>query len=146
MRYENLLRHEHWRARLEAAIDEIMYVPFEWGQHDCGPGFVGRIFSAVTGQNIPEFERFRGKYHDAESAAACLRDLGFADMGEACAEHLPEIHPSMAKIGDIVAFAIPKSPVGYALGVVNGERCFFLRQEGLGTVDLLACSRAFKVG
>ncbi len=34
----------------------------------------------------------------------------------------------------------------YALGVVNGERIFVLRETGLGTVDLLDAKRAFKVG
>jgi hypothetical protein len=132
-----------WRARFEAAVDEIKHRPFQWGEHDCGPGLAGAIVLAITG--IDCAAQYRGTYDSAASAVRTMRDHGFENLGDLVAAMLPEIHPSMAKIGDIVA--IPdQTPFGFALGVVNGERVFVLRETGMGTVDLLAASRAFKVG
>jgi hypothetical protein len=74
-----------------------------------------------------------------------MRQAGFRNLADMVAVMLPEIHPSEARIGDIAAIEID-TPFGYALGVVNGERVFVLREDGMGTVDLLDAKRAFRVG
>ena len=132
-----------WRGRFEAAIDELKAKPFAWGDHDCGPGLVGNVVMAITGEDVAK--PYRGKYFDAKGALRIIKRKGFDNLGDLVASMLPEIHPSQAKIGDIGAVKMD-SPFGYALGVVNGERVFVLMEDGIGTVDLLQCERAFKVG
>lgn len=139
-----LTRLPNWRSRFEAAIDEIKFVPFDWStQHDCGPGLAGRLVYAMTGQDLTV--RFHGKYNTAKGALKVMKSAGFDNLADLVASFLPEIHPSQASLGDIVAYEMD-SPFGYALGVVNGERVFVLRPEGVGTMDMLAAKRAFKVG
>lgn len=139
-----LKRLPNWRTRFEAAIDEIKFVPFDWSeQHDCGPGLAGRMVYAITGEDLTA--KYQGRYKSAKGALKIMRSAGFDDLADLVASFLPEIHPSEASLGDIVAYEM-NSPFGFALGVVNGERVFVLRPEGVGTMDLLAAKRAFKVG
>ena len=132
-----------WRARLEAAIDDIKSKPFSWEDNECVTGLAGKVILAVTGEDPTK--PYQGKYNDSVSALRVMRQTGFKNLGDLTASILPEIHPSQAKIGDIAAIKMD-SPFGYALGVVNGERVFVLMENGIGTVDLLECQRAFKVG
>lgn len=138
-------RVRDWRSRFEAVVDEIKLMPFDWRtQHDCGPGLAGRLVEAITGEDLAR--PYRGKYRTAKGALSVMKRAGFDDLADLVASMLPEIHPSQAKIGDIAAFPMEGSPFRHALGVVNGERVFVLHPEGIGTMDLLAASRAFKVG
>jgi len=133
-----------WRSRFEAAIDEIKYRPFDWAQqHDCGLGLCARIVTAITGEDVAA--SYRGTYTTREEALEVMRATGFENLGDLVASLLPEIHPSKAKIGDVAAFPMD-TPFGYGLGVVNGERVLVLREEGIGTMELLQAQRAFKVG
>lgn len=141
---KTLERLPNWRTRFEAAIDEIKYVPFDWStQHDCGPGLAGRMVYAITGEDLTV--KYQGKYNSAAGALKVMRKAGFDNLADLVGSFLPEIHPSQASLGDIVAYEMD-SPFGFALGIVNGERVFVLRPEGVGTMDLLAAKRAFKVG
>lgn len=138
-----LKRLPDWRRRFEEAIDEIKARPFAWGEHDCGPGLAGRLAFALTGVDCTA--QYRGTYDSASSALRVMREAGFDNLGDLVAAILPEVHISAASIGDIAA--VPDdTPFGFALGVVNGERIFVLKAEGVGTVDLLDATRAFKVG
>lgn len=132
-----------WRARFEAVIDEIKARPFAWRDHDCGPAFTGRLVEAVTGADLAA--PYRGRYSTERGALLLMRREGFDTLADFAASLLPEIHPSRATIADLAA--VPEdTPFGFSLGAVNGERILVLRPDGLGTVDLLAAKRAFKVG
>lgn len=132
-----------WRVRFEREIDDMRRIPFAWGSHDCGPAFAGRMVLAITGEDL--CTPWRGRYGTAGEALRLLRTEGYDDLADLVATLLPEIHPSRARIGDVAAFPMD-SPLGSALGVVNGERVFVLRPEGIGTMELLQAHRAFKVG
>jgi len=139
-----LKRTDGWRKRLDDTIDAIRFVPFDWeAQHDCGPGLAGRVILSITGVDINE--PYRGLYGSAAGAYRTMREAGFTNLADMAASMLPEIHPSKAEIGDIAAFPMD-TKFGFALGVVNGERVFVLRPEGIGTMSLLQATRAFKVG
>ncbi len=139
-----LVRKPDWRARFEATVDEIKATAFEWGVHDCGPSFAGRLVYAMTGVDLAA--QYNGAYSSEQEALAIIREAGFATLGEMVASMLPEIHPSQARIGDVAAIKVDK-PIGHALGVVNGERIFVLMPSGgVGTVSLVSASMAFKVG
>lgn len=141
---QTLTRRDDWRSRLEAAIDQVKAIPFAWeSQIDCGPHLTGRIVEALTGVDVAV--AFRGRYTTAAGAVRVMREAGFDNLGDLVASILPEIHPSQAGVGDIVAIA-DDTPFGFALGVVNGDRAFVMRPDGLGTVELLDAQRAFKVG
>lgn len=136
-------RLPQWRGRLEAAIDEIKSKPFSWENNECGTGLVGSIVFAITGEDPAA--PYRDKHKDAAGALRTMRKAGFANLGDMVGSMLEEMHISEAKIGDIAAVK-SDSAFGYALGVVNGERVFVLMENGIGTVDLLQCERAFRVG
>jgi len=135
----------HWHRRLDDAIDAIRLKPFSYGSHDCALGLVAAVVEAVTGEDLAS--QFRGAYTDRGSALALIKAGGFSNLGDMVASLLPEIPEGIAHahIGDVAA--IPDDgPFGYSLGIVNGERIFVLMPKGLGTVDLLKATRAFKVG
>lgn len=138
-----LTRLPDWRSRLEKALDAITYLPFEWGSHDCGPSLAGRVVYAVTGEDVAA--PWRGRYSTRAGALKVMRSAGFDNLGDLVASTLPEIHPSRARVGDLAAFPMD-TPFGFALGVVTGERVHVLKAECIGTVGLLQCTRAFKVG
>lgn len=131
-----------WRSRYDATIDMIRDNTFDWGEFDCLFGLVVPVIVALTGE--PKFERFRGRYRTAKGALGVMRRAGFKTLADLAASELPEVHPSMCQLGDIVA--IPSGDdFGFALGVVNGDRVFVLHPDGLGHRSLSEAVRAFKV-
>ncbi len=138
-----LVRLHDWRARFAAEVDRLKHTPFAWGSHDCGPGLAGNLVLAITGVDCAA--QWRGSYASPAEGLARMREAGFDNLGDMVAAMLPEIHPSAARIGDVAAIEVD-TPFGYALGVVNGERIFVLREDGMGTVELLDAKRAFRVG
>lgn len=139
-----LARVPGWRARFEAAVDEIKHRPFDWAtQHDCGPGLAGRLVLALTGTDVAA--PWRGRYTTRAGAIRAMQESGFATLADLVASLLPEIRPAQARIGDLAAFPMD-TPFGHALGVVNGERVFVLKENGIGTMGLLQATRAFRVG
>lgn len=139
-----LKRIDGWRARLDRALDEARRKPFAWGSHDCGPEFAGRCIEAITGADIAA--PWRGRYTTREGALRVIHEDGFADLADLVSSLLPEHeHVSRARVGDLAGVPVD-SPFVVALGVVGGARVFVLRPEGLGTVSLLQCSRAWRVG
>ena len=127
----DLVRVKNWRACFVAEIDRLKRTPFAWGSHDCGPGLAGNLVLAITGVDCAA--QFRGEYSTAAGALKTMKAAGFDNLADLVASMLPAAVPH-------------EGPFGYALGVVNGERIFVLRETGLGTVDLLDAKRAFKVG
>lgn len=138
-----IVRLPAWRAPLDAYIDAVRRQEFAWDRFHCGHFAAGAV-EAVTGQSLGgRFLRARTE----RGALSAMRRAGFDNLADLAASLLPEIVPSAANVGDIAA--IPgDSAFGFALGVVTGERIFVIGQEfdGLGTVDLLIATRAFKVG
>lgn len=138
-----MIRVEKWRSKFAEQADDIRTKPFVWGQHDCAVGLVGNLTQALVGENLAA--EYTGKYTDAKSAYKVMKKAGFDNLADMAASILPEIHISQAQIGDIAAVPVDTN-FGFALGVVNGERILVLREDGMGTVDLLDATRAFKVG
>lgn len=140
-----MTRLPDWHSRYVEFIDEMRRVPFEWGTNDCGAGWAGRVIEVLTGEKNPA-ALYVGRYSTALGAIRMMNNDGFDDLKELATFILnrePE-HPSRGYIGDI-ALIEDDSPFGYALGIVNGERVFFRREDGIGTVDLLECDSIFKV-
>jgi hypothetical protein len=132
-----------WHSRFVAFIEEMRRAPFEWGS-DCGPSFAGRNVTVLTGEPNP-VEEYIGTYSTRAGAIRKMKELGFSDLKQAVASFLGEpVHPSMGYTGDIAC--IPdNSPLGYSLGIVNGERIFFRRPDGVGTLGLLDAESVFKI-
>ncbi len=142
---DDLSRVKGWRARFEAAIDEIKSKPFDWKDNECVVGLCAKVTLAITGVDLAA--QYRGTFDSAETAYKVMRRAGFDNLADLVASFLPEYAegPCRAKIGDIVAIPMD-SKFKFALGVVNGERVFVLMPDGIGTVDLLDAKRAFMVG
>lgn len=141
-----LKRLPKWRGPYSDLIDRIRARPFDWtSQYDCLMGLAIEAVRAITGHDFGA--PYRGKYETPIGAYQLMRRAGFTDLGDAIASQLPEVPVHRARIGDIVTLANPDDVIfSYALGVVNGERIFVLREDGLGTRDLLEAERAFAVG
>lgn len=142
---EPLKRVIGWRRRLDDAIDEIRREPFAWGSQDCVVALAARAVEAMTGVDLAAKQR--GTYQTELGALRRMKKLGHNDLSGLIASLLPEIPegPSGARLGDLVTYEIDDG-FKATLGVVNGERAFVLRPEGIGTMDLLKATRAFRVG
>lgn len=125
-----------WEGRLTAYLEGIARSPFKPGQLDCALFFDGAV-EAMTGKS--HAKGMRGKYRTLERGKAMLRKDGFADHIEYAASIL-ETLPSVlfAQRGD-------GAVVGEALGVVQGDRIYVMRLDGLAIVPLDQASKAFRV-
>ncbi|MCC0013865.1 MAG: hypothetical protein H6881_08305 [Rhodobiaceae bacterium] len=123
------------RSAVIAAIEDAKRKPFKPGTHDCAL-FVAAVVKAKTGRDYAR--GWRSKYRSLKAGQALLQEAGFDDHIAIVAAHFEEIPPALARFGDIAV-------VEDALGIVNGGTVFVLRPDGLGTVDLLSASRAFRV-
>lgn len=139
-------RRPDWYTRYVAFIEEMRQEPFVWGTADCGPAWVGRAVEVITDQPNPAAE-YIGKYKTARGALRLMRKLGYKDLREAASIMLdrPYQHPSRGAIGDIALIKSEDGGFGYSFGIVNGERVFFRREDGIGTVDLLEAECIFKL-
>lgn len=139
-----------WRRRLERLIDGIERDAFAYGAADCGPGWAGAAVEAVLGVDIAA--PYRGRYSTAIGALRVMQGAGFDNLGDmfgallaAAAGGPCEIHPSAARLGDVMA--IPdEGAFGFSLGICNGERILVRRLDGKGTVDRLAATMAWRLG
>ncbi len=139
-----LTRLHNWRSRFSDEIDRMRRTPFAWGSNDCGPALAGNVVLAITGVDVAG--PYRNQYDTLQGGLRIMKRDGFVTLADAAASFLPEHdHPSQARVGDIVAIPM-NSSFGFALGAVNGERIFVMMPDGIGTMDLLDATRAFKVG
>lgn len=132
-----------WNARLHAFVDAAKRRPFDWTAHNCGEHWAAGAVEAMTGADLAA--PYRDRYASALGAARVVRNEGFETIADLVAAHLPEIHVSAARLGDLAA--IPATDAfGYTLGIVNGEMILVLRADGMGLVPLFDATRAFRVG
>ncbi len=139
-------RRHDWFSRYSKFIEEMRTVPFEWGKNDCGPAWVGRVVEVITDRENP-IARLPSRYKTARGGLRVMRELGYDNLKDAAADVLgtPPQHPSRGAIGDIALIRDEDSGFGYSFGIVNGERVFFRREDGIGTVDLLEAECIFKL-
>jgi len=139
-----LKRKPLWRADFKRVIDDMRRRPFDWEtQYDCGLGLVVETVRVLTGHDFGA--PYRGRYKTPAGAYRMMRKEGFENLADLVASLGPEIRPSQCMTGDVVAFR-DDGIFGHALGIVNGERSFVMKEDGLGTMDTLAAERAFRVG
>lgn len=140
-----LKRRPDWRSRLSTFMESVRNERLVYGVHDCVVGLAAGAVEAMTGVDLAA--DVRGAYSGEARALAQIRQRGFADIAELTAAYLPEIHVGRATSGDLAAVPRP-GPFGFALGVVSGDRIMVIDDSGrgLGSVDLLAATRAYKVG
>jgi hypothetical protein len=136
-------RLKGWAVGLDEMLEKIRRTPFDWSGGDCAIALGAAAVRAITGEDLAA--EYRGKYSTAASALKVMKEAGFDDLADLVASMLPEIPVSFARTGDIVTIE-KDDEFKSTIGVVNGERVFVLRPDGLGTLDLLQAKRAFKVG
>ncbi|MFN3971239.1 MAG: DUF6950 family protein [Gemmobacter sp.] len=128
-----------WRSRLIAYVAAAAGMPFRPGRHDCALFAAGAV-AAMTG--FDGAAPWRGRYTTLRGGLRVLRREGYADHLALVTAHLAPVPPAFARAGDLAA--VPDT-AGTALGVVQGERIYVLRPEGLATVDLLVATHAWRV-
>lgn len=135
----SLKRLPGWRGRLSTRIEARRHIAFAWGANDCAL-FAADCVEAMTGIDLAG--EFRGAYQDQAGARALLDRLGAADVADHAATLLPEIAPSLARIGDIAAI---RQSLGVGLVMVIGAHLVGPGPKGLMTLPLSAAVRAFRV-
>lgn len=137
-----LQRTPGWRRRLETYIDSVINDPHEWGKHDCGL-FLANCVEAITTVNPVEglFE----SYSTPQGAYKQLKRMGFDDYPSLIGDILDEIHPSGVRYGDVILLKVD-GIIGWASGIVIGERSLVLMTERLGSVDTMEAHKAYRVG
>ena len=135
-----MTRFDDWIQRLVTYVSACHRTPYQPGRHDCALFAAGAV-QAMTG--VDPAAEFRGRYRTVRGGLRILRKLGHADHVALTVSVLPEIPVAMARAGDI---AVLDGDDGPAMGVVQGERVYVLRPDGVGTMLLTDAHRAFKVG
>ena len=139
-----MMRLPNWRRRLKDFIDRVRKTPLDYEHFDCGPAWAGELVRELTGEDPAA--PFRGRYKSRAGALRVMRATGHADLASLVSTLLPAWeHASQARVGDLVAVPTP-GPFGYSLGICNGATIFVLRDDGVGVMDLLAASHAWRVG
>jgi len=132
------MKRADWRSRLSGYIDAERSQGFSEAR-PCS-AFVAGAVEAVTG--VRPGEAYLGTKTIAGSMRRLKRD-GYDGPVDLLATLFEEVHPSEAQPGDVAAIRTDDA-VGWALGVVDGERTFVLREDGLGTVVTLTVDRVFR--
>ena len=135
-----MTRVEHWERLLASAIDTAWAKPFVWGVHDC-PTFAFETRMILTGsEDVAAL--WRGRYTTALGGARVMRRLGWASLEEMGRALLGEPRPSVlfAQRGDIVL-----ADTGLGFGICTGASAVGMAPEGLVTVPLTGCRRAWRV-
>jgi hypothetical protein len=135
-----MARLPDWRARLLTYLSATANKPFRPGQHDCIL-FVGGARAAVSGTN--PMAGWRGRYSSVEGGLALARSLGCDDPFAYVVDGLDEIHPSLARAGDLALVQDAGGAVP-AMGVVQGGWVYVLGLRGHNLIPLLAADRAWR--
>lgn len=129
------MRLYDWETRFSRYISTVAREGFAWGLHDCALFAAGGI-EAVTG--VDPAAEWRGRYGDEAGGMALIRAAGFADHLAAARCWLPEVGRLMIMPGDVAI-------VAGALGLVNGEVIYVLRESGFGLVGVERASALLAV-
>lgn len=138
-----LTRRDDWRGRFAAEMDRQRRTAFVWGKQDCAIGLVCGAIKALTGEDLAE--QYRGKYATPEAATNLLREYGADTLGQFAAKHLPEIHPSRARVGDL-GILPAEGPIEEAFCIVDASGVIVMTEQGHGRRPRADMTRAFKVG
>lgn len=140
---QGLTRLPDWRARLARELDRQRATAFAWGQQDCVLGLAAGAVQAMTGEDLAR--AWRGRYRSAAGALRALREAGYPGLGAALADHLPEISPDYADIGDL-ALVATDAPPGEALAIFDASGLIAMTEQGHGRIARTHALRAFKIG
>lgn len=129
-----------WETRLRSYIDSVRRTPFAYSVFDCALFAAGAV-QAMTG--VDPAESLRGRYHDAATGKQLINQLGYLDHIDMAAALFDTLkNRSLAALGDLAA--VP-TEAGLALGVVGGPVVFAPQLRGLGTIQLTAAKRVFRI-
>lgn len=135
-----MTRQPDWRVRLASYLAAVAAKPFAPGEHDCALFAAGAV-TAMTGVDLAA--DWRGAYASLPAGLRALRKAGFDDHIALVARQFKPIHPAFAQVGDI---AVLEGDDGFAaLGIVQGERIYVLRPDGIATLPLTDAKEAFRV-
>ncbi|MBO6507406.1 MAG: hypothetical protein JJ979_02785 [Roseibium sp.] len=145
------MRLDGWEERLTKTIDEHSRKPFAWGGTASGKGsdcfeMCMDVAKAMTG--VDPYEDERGRYKTRMGALLRFKKRGFKWLADAYADVFLEIHPSMARRGDIGLISIEDEngkPVDCSV-VVVGTGAIGKSDAGTIRVPVGHLKAAYKVG
>ncbi len=134
------MRRQNWPEILAAHIAANRRRPFEWGVHDCCT-FAADGVLKMTGTDT--MAAFRGKYHDQESAALALREIGEGTLQVTMSALLgTPVRARLARRGDVV---LTRTATGPAIGLCAGAVAWFAGADGLTHHPLNQCLCAWRI-
>ena len=120
------MRLPDWDKRLAAYIEEVRYIPFERGVHDCFI-FAVKCEEAISGvTRFPEL--YKAKYHSHFGANKAFIKNGYRGMLDCIDSRCIQIDVNMIQRGDWAAI---DAPDGIAVGVCVGSKIAAVGQKGL---------------
>lgn len=134
-----------WRARLFSFLDDHKRHPFQYGDGgDCVLYFALGVINSITGKDLAS-EIQIPSYSDLPGALAALESQGVSSIGDLLAKYLPEIHPSLANLGDL---GVVESSGDFGQGVCmfDASGLVVCTNEGQGRLRRSRATRAFQVG
>jgi len=120
------MRLPDWDKRLAAYIEEVRYIPFERGVHDC---FIFAVKCEEEISGVTRFpELYKAKYHNLFGANKAFLKNGYRGMFDCIDRRCMEIDVNMMQRGD---WAAVDSPEGLAIGVCVGSKIAVVGENGL---------------
>jgi len=132
-------RFPDWRKRLTLYLSGVGRIAFKDGVHDCALFLAGGV-TAMTGQDYAA--PYRNRYTTLRGGLRILRKQGFDDHVALAKSHLREKPIAFGCEGD---GAVVATPLGDALGIVQGAAIYVLLPTGLALVPLTDASCALEV-
>jgi hypothetical protein len=115
---------------LNAYLDNVRGIPFEWGTHDCFT-FTNNAFKAMYGRGYADEWQFKYMVDGSPMRRDQLRKtFKHSTIESALSERLTK--SDTAPIGSLVTTKKSQRWItGVALGISLGSRCVFLSKDGL---------------
>lgn len=124
-------------AGLHSYLDRFTETPLEPGVHDCAL-FVAGWVAERTG--VDHAAAYRGRYASFDEGRATAAAAGFADLVAMLEEHLPEVAPAYAQVGDVAVLETGE------WGICCGDLIACTGKTGLAYVRRRRMVRGFRVG
>ena len=129
-----------WRVRLDAALKSYVGAPLVYGRSDCAI-YAADAVCAMTGHDLAA--EYRGRYRTLAGGLRVLRSHGYDGHEAFLAAHCPVVAVGLARCGDIAIFE--DAADGPSLGVVIGAAARVRTRAGLGSLDRMTASRAYRI-
>ncbi|MCE8007128.1 hypothetical protein [Aestuariivita sp.] len=132
-------RRKDWMSRLTGYVGRTARLSIDPGTHDCALFLAGAVL-AMT--DVDFAAPYRGRYTTLRGGLRILRKDGFEDHIALARYHLETRPTAFLQVGD---GAVVDTPLGPALGVVQGPSIYLVGYERQEVMPLTSAAYGFTV-